>query len=283
MGDMADHRSSLLITPPELGDLLDQVQVIDVRWRLGSPGTGRELHSTSRIPGSRFLDLESVLSTPRSGGGRHPLPDPEDFARSLCDHGIGKGDSVVVYDDMGGAVAARLWWMMRWIGADSPRVLDGGFDAWQEQARPLESGPPPPITPCKQPWIPRLDPEALIDGEDLLGRLDSWLLLDAREGPRYRGEFEPVDPQAGHIPGARSAFFGDNLDENKRFRGNEELRQHFESLGVTEESRVVCYCGSGVTACHNLLALELAGLPGARLYPGSWSEWCELPGASVET
>jgi|SRR5579883_3306214 len=256
-----------------LGDAA--VRVVDVRWRLGEPGAGRRAWERERIPGARFLDVDDDLAD-RSDlrRGRHPLPSPERFVAALASIGVGRGTQVIAYDDAGGAAAARLWWMVRALGG-AAAVLDGGWPRWVAEGRAIERGTPSPIAPSFEPFAaPRAWP-GIVSRDEVRaiaeGRRDA-LLLDARAPERYRGEVEPVDRRAGHIPGAANAPFADNLDGG-RFRAPEELRDRFRALGAGGSREVVCYCGSGVTACHDLLALAVAGLDGAKLYPGSWSEW----------
>ena len=253
-----------------------RLRVVDVRWTLGKPGAGRDAWQASRIPGASFLDIDEDLSErgdPRRG--RHPLPSPATLVATLARAGIGAGDRVVAYDAAAGAHAARLWWLLGWLGVPAA-VLDGGWARWIAEARPIDATPPQPIAAATTPIAPdpiagRVVTKAEV-GEIVAGRRGA-LLLDARAPERFRGEVEPVDPKAGHIPGARNAPTADNLAADGTFRPPAELRVHFERLGVVPGREVVCYCGSGVTACHDLLALQRAGLGGARLYAGSWSEW----------
>ena len=254
-----------------------RVRVIDFRWEEGRPG--RAGYEAGHIPGAAFVDLEAEGSSGHgTGGGRHPLPQRGDFEEAMRAAGVDRDSLVVVYDDHGGFTACRLWWMLRYFGHAAVAVLDGGLAGW---TGPLETG---------SPTIPRGDVVAReprtgmkLDYDDVRHLPRDAVLLDARRAERYRGEEEPVDPRAGHIPGARSAPWGGNLDEGGRLRSPDELRRRFGDLGVHEGADVVAYCGSGVSACVNLLALEVAGLPGARLYPGSWSDWSTRPEAPVAT
>lgn len=276
--------SGPLITPQGLAASLgdQRLRVIDLRHDLMKPGAGRAAWQAGHVPGAIHLDLDLDLSGTRNGrNGRHPLPDPLDLAAHLGLAGIGDADRVVVYDDAGGAFAARLWWMLRWLGHQAVSVLDGGWQAWTVAGLPQSTEAAKPIatvfTPrAPQPWT--------VDASGLAAGLaaGSLLLVDARAPERFRGEVEPIDPVAGHIPGARNRFMRLNLDDDGCFKPAAALRAEFEALLAGRPvAELVCQCGSGVTACHNLLALEVAGLPGARLYPGSWSEWCSDPARPV--
>ncbi len=253
--------------------------VIDCRFDLGNPARGRQEYLTAHIPGAVYADLDADLSSPVQPGvtGRHPLPDLDKLALRLGTLGIGEGVQVVVYDDAGGLYAGRLWWLLRLLGHANVALLDGDWRAWRNEQRPTRSGDEqrPPRT-----FAPNLAAgEALagaIDAREIAAQLGSGdlLLLDARGADRYRGENETIDPVAGHIPGASSAPFAENLDANGFWRDAESLRKRYRDLlRGRPATSVVAYCGSGVSACHTLLALEIAGLPGARLYPGSWSHW----------
>ncbi len=259
---------------PRLGD--PRLVVADVRWDMADPKGGRAAYEAGHIPGAVFLDLDTQLAD-RSDlrRGRHPLPDPLRFVKILAEVGIGKGKSVIAYDGGGGEIAARLWWMLRWIGHDDVAVLDGSLNKWVAEERTLESGPVPPAlaVPPLEP-LPRLG--MVLPKTEVQPAIErGLLLLDARAPERYRGEVEPVDRCAGHIPGAINAPWAENMTPSAPpvFRNPETLRARFKALGVRPGTAVACSCGSGVTACHDILALEIAGFPGARLYPGSWSEW----------
>jgi thiosulfate/3-mercaptopyruvate sulfurtransferase len=252
------------------------VRVVDVRWYLDGR-SGRAAYEAGHVPGAVFLDLAAV-SGHEPGRGRHPLPDRAGFERAMREAGVGAGCAVIAYDDAGGAVAARLWWTLRYFGHERAAVLDGGIQAWPAPVSTVAEAPAPGDFAAVAPRT-----ELEVDYEEVRALPAGALLLDARAGERYRGEIEPVDARAGHIPGARSAPASGNLGEDGRFRTPDELRRRYEALGVRDGADVVAYCGSGVSACHDLLALELAGLPGARLYPGSWSEWSSRPGSPVAT
>jgi thiosulfate/3-mercaptopyruvate sulfurtransferase len=245
------------------------VVLADVRWYLDGR-SGRAAYDAGHLPGAVYVDLDRVLAGPGSpAAGRHPLPDPADFAAGLAAAGIGDGDTVVAYDDAGGVIAARLVWMLRAIGHDAA-LLDGGLTAW---AGALETAKT--FTPV--PW----PADKLADIDDATD--SSFVVVDARDASRYRGDTEPVDPRAGHIPGARNLPVRANVDADGRFLAVEELRRRFVDLGVTDDVTVVSYCGSGVTACHNLLALEHAGFHPGRLYPGSWSQYSSDPARPAAT
>lgn len=245
------------------------VRVIDFRWYLQGRN-GREEYSRGHIPGAVFVNLEVVTGT---GAGRHPLPAARQFEDAMRQAGVSDQTHVVVYDDAGGSIAARLWFLLEWFGHGRQAVLDGGLAAW---GAPLETTVPSVARGdfrCVEP-----DGRQILDFEDVV-RLQGVPLLDARAGERYRGEKEPIDPKAGHIPGARSAPWTENL-EGGRFKTPHALRERFAAIGAGEGA--VMYCGSGVNACHNLLAMRVAGLGGGRLYAGSWSDWSHRE-ASVAT
>jgi thiosulfate/3-mercaptopyruvate sulfurtransferase len=254
-----------------------RLRLVDLRWRLGQPGRGVELYREGHIPAAIHLDLDTDLAA-AAGAGRHPLPEPADCAARLGAAGIGDPHQVVVYDDLGGAIAARLWWMLRWLGHDQVALLDGGLPRWLAEGRPLSREQPRPA-PAKLTPHPR--PQMVVDRAevDRLRGDPTALILDARNPERYRGESEPIDARAGHIPGALNAPYRDNLDgpPSDGFRPAADLRARYAALGAPAAETLVCYCGSGVTACHDLLALELAGIHGAKLYVGSWSDWSAQP------
>ncbi len=257
-----------------LGDR--DLRVIDLRWYL-SGRRGADEYARGHVPGAAFLDLETDLTAP-SGPGRHPIPSPAQFERAMRKAGVSKGTRVVAYDDAGGSVAARLWWLLTQHGHARAHVLDGGWDAWLAAGAPVSSEAPEVAEGTFVAGAPAYD---VVDRH----AVDHWrrrrgvVLLDARAAERYRGEVEPVDARPGHIPGARSAPWSDNLVDG-RFADPEALRRRYRELGVREGRTVVCYCGSGVTACHDILALALAGFsgPNVRLYEGSWSDWARDPG-----
>jgi thiosulfate/3-mercaptopyruvate sulfurtransferase len=258
--------------------------VCDCRHDLADTESGRRAYAESHLPGARFVHLDKDLSGPRTGkNGRHPLPDPDVFARRLAELGVDNATQVVAYDASGGPYAARLWWLLRWLGHDAAAVLDGGWNAWIKAGLPATSAIPS-IHPARFMRGAALAPSATAG--EILADLASpqHRLLDARAPNRYRGENETLDPVAGHIPGAANRFFQLNLNADGTFKSAEALRQEFATLlGDTAPAGITHYCGSGVTACHNLLAMEIAGLSGATLYPGSWSEWCADPSRPVET
>lgn len=255
------------------------VRVADVRWYLDPARVGRDAYAAGHLPGAVFFDVEHDLSAPggRRGGrlGRHPWPSPERVGEVMSAAGIGPDTLVVAYDDQAGATAGRLWFVLRAHGHDRVAVLDGGLAKWLAEGRPLSTDVP---SYPRTAFEPRFRPELLASKEELLAGVP--LVLDARAPERYRGDTEPIDPRAGHVPGAKSAFYTENLRDGV-FRSPEELRARFAALGA-EAAAPVVYCGSGVTACHDLLALHRAGLP-ARLYAGSWSEWSSNPELPIET
>lgn len=257
--------------------------VFDVRHDLADSSYGRKAYAAGHIPGAFFLDVENELSGARTGSnGRHPLPDPQAFAALLRSYGVDEHSEIVAYDDAGGMYAARLWWLLRWIGHDIVVVLDGGFTAWLADELPLETAEAPRPAPGS---ITVGQIAETVSATELLAEIDAprWLIVDARSPERFRGENETIDPVGGHIPGARNRYFRDNLSADGRFKPPAQLAAEWRALTEPRMiSEVVCQCGSGITACVNLLALEIARLPGARLYPGSWSEWCADPKRPIE-
>ena len=256
------------------------LRIVDVRWSLSGP-PGRDRYEAGHLPGSVFIDAECELSSPGDGPGRHPIPAPAKLAAVLGACGIGDEHVVVAYDDAGGSVAARLWWLFRHFGHDSAcAVLDGGISAWTDAGLPLTTDAPshPAAT-----WTPADARDDTVDSATVAEGLDGELvLLDARAGERYRGEAEPIDPRAGHIPGAHSAPWAENVGADGRFLAAAVLRERYASQGAGERP-TIAYCGSGLSATHDLLALELAGIRGARLYEGSWSDWSSDPSRPVKT
>jgi thiosulfate/3-mercaptopyruvate sulfurtransferase len=272
-----------LISPSALLPLLETARglvLLDVRGRLGAADPRGE-YAAGHIPGALYADLETELSGPTDAhAGRHPLPSPEDVEEAAARWGVRPDSLVVVYDDNGGMSAARAWWLLRWIGHERVHVLDGGLGAWRAAGGPLTTGETSPPTAAS---VARGERGAMptVDADDIsAGRVD--VLLDARSAERYRGEQEPVDRVAGHIPGAVSAPTTDNLDADGCFLDADALRQRFERLGAAPGRRVAVYCGSGVTAAHEVLALELAGIRAA-LFPASWSGWIADPDRPVAT
>lgn len=271
-----------LIDVAELASLLASERpptVLDVRWRLMGPPAYDD-HIAGRIPGSVFVDLDRDLAGPAGEGGRHPLPDPARFEQAMRAAGVRGDRAVVVYDDADGTSAARAWWLLRFHGHRDVRVLDGGLRAWGEAGQPTESGSPARPDPGEFTARPGAMP--VVDAAGAAALAQDGVLLDARAAGRYRGETEPVDPVAGHIPGARNAPTADNVGADQRFLDPDSLGDRFLALGVDGTAEVAVYCGSGVTAAHEVLALELAGIRAA-LYPGSWSEWIRDPSRSVAT
>jgi thiosulfate/3-mercaptopyruvate sulfurtransferase len=256
--------------------------VLDCRFDLGAPTAGREAYRRGHIPGARYLDLNRDLSAPVSAAsGRHPLPDPQKLAALLAGSGLGPDTQAVVYDESNGSFAARAWWLLRWLGHPKVAVLDGGMSAWLRAGAPLESGAADSPNGAAGPGAAQVDRRAVLGTDELIAALDNprTLLIDARAAERFSGAVEPLDPVAGHIPGAVNHPFSANLRADGRFLPPEELERRWrDRLAGTSPADVIAMCGSGVTACHNLLALEHAGFAGARLYAGSWSEWIRDPG-----
>lgn len=278
-----------LIQPDELQSLLQAdpaaVLVCDCSFDLTDPQAGRRTHDAAHVPGAVYVSLDDALSTAKTGrNGRHPLPTVEEFAARMAALGLAPGMQVVGYDNAGGMYAARLWWMLRWAGHEAVAVLDGGLAAWRDAGFPASDLATPARAAGRYAPAPSLVNR--VDYDTLRGHVEAGdrLVIDARAADRFRGENETLDPVGGHIPGARNRFFKDNLTDQGRFKSPAALRDEFAAvLGDTAPARVVAQCGSGVTACHNLLAMEVAGLGGATLYPGSWSEWSAQPGAPVAT
>ncbi|RSM70671.1 sulfurtransferase [Kibdelosporangium aridum] len=279
-----------LVSTSELADSLNDSRppvLLDVRWVLGGP-PGRESYVAGHLPGAVFLDLDTDLAAhPDTGtgkGGRHPLPKPEDLQDVLRAAGIREDSTVVVYDGGNGSVAARAWWLLRWAGHSNVAVLDGGYAAWEQEGRSVTT---------EIPQLERGDivvrPGAMptVDADGAADLAKNGVLLDARAPERYRGETEPIDPRAGHIPGAVNAPFAGHINQEGRWLPAAELADRFRSLGVHQGSEVGAYCGSGVTASSVVLALEVAGVTDpehpAVLYPGSWSEWSSDPERPAET
>jgi thiosulfate/3-mercaptopyruvate sulfurtransferase len=275
-----------LISSAELAEQLATAippVVVDVRWKLGGP-SGRLDYDQGHLPTAAFVDLDTDLAAPPGAGGRHPLPDPADLQRALRAAGVRADRPVVVYDAADGSVAARAWWLLRWSGHDEVAVLDGGYAAWTEEGREVstEAARPEPgdieVRPGGMP---------MLDASEAARLARDGLLLDARAPQRYRGEVEPVDPRAGHIPGAHNAPFAGHVGDDARWHTPAELAERFRAIGVRAGEPVGAYCGSGVTASSVVLALEVAGLTTARLpaalYAGSWSHWCVEESRPVAT
>jgi len=258
--------------------------VVDCRHDLMNLAAGRGAYASGHLPGAVFADIETVLSGARNGAdgvflGRHPLPDREVLAEALRDFGIDDTTQVVAYDAHGGMFAARLWWLLRWLGHEAVAVLDGGMAAWDAAGQPLTTEVrtrPRGALNVRAPFVPTVTVREVLDNLESGKRI----VIDARAADRYRGENETIDPVGGHIPGAKNRFFKDNLGPDGRFKDAAQLREELGAL-IDKPEAAIMQCGSGVTACHNLLALEVAGLPGAALYPGSWSEWVGDPARPV--
>ena len=260
--------------------------VVDCRHDLMNPDAGRDGYAIGHIRNALFADMESELSGAKRGAdgrfrGRHPLPGRAAFIETLRSWGVNDDSQVVAYDAHGGMFAARLWWLLRWVGHPAVAVLDGGLAAWQSSGLPMSAERP------VRPLGTIGERAALVEtvsAAEVLANIGSGqrVVVDARAPDRFRGENETIDPVGGHIPGAKNRFFKDNLDADGRFKDAAQLRAEFAAVADHPEAAIM-QCGSGVTACHNLLALEVAGLPGAALYPGSWSEWCADPARPVAT
>ncbi|MBT3162903.1 sulfurtransferase [Streptomyces sp. Vc74B-19] len=273
-----------IISAPELAAALQTDRppvLLDVRWQLSTaaangepPFDGRAAYAAGHLPGAVFVDLDRELASAPGPRGRHPLPDLAVFGAAMRRAGVSAARSVVVYDGGIGWAAARAWWLLRWTGHPDARVLDGGLPAWQG---PLETAVP---EPAEGDFVPEPGATGVLDADGAADLARTGVLLDARAGERYRGEVEPIDPVGGHIPGALSAPTSDNVGADGRFRPADELRARFGELGATRDVPVGVYCGSGVSAAHEVLALAVAGVPAA-LYVGSWSEWSSDPDRPV--
>ncbi len=272
-----------LIQVDELRPHLDDASfvVFDCRHDLMRPDAGAQAYAQAHIPGARFAHSDTDLSGPKTArSGRHPLPEPARFMAWLGSQGVDSSKQVIAYDHAGGASATRLWWMLRWLGHDNVAVLDGGWEGWVKAGAPT-TAEQPAIKATTFSGRPR---DVSVDVGYVLSHLNqpSMVVIDARAPERYRGETEPIDPVAGHIPGALNRLYKDNLGTDGRFKSAQELRAAFQALlQKRAPEQVVHQCGSGVSACHNILAMEIAGLSGSRLYPGSWSEWCADPARPV--
>lgn len=275
-----------VVSPEWLAEHRDEVVICDVRWYLDGR-SGREAYDQGHLPGAVFVDLDTCLTDPPSSeAGRHPLPDPATFAAELGAIGVSDQDTIVAYDDSGGMAAGRLVWLLRILGVEAA-LLDGGIEAWSGGLTTEEPSYPQVVFPVR-PWpldrLATIDDVKAVSAAARSGGGAGVVLVDARAPERYRGEVEPIDPRAGHIPGAVNVPFTGNLDsETKRFLSSDEIRSRFAEVGIDGEHDVIVYCGSGVSACHDLLALELAGLGPGRLYAGSWSQWSTDPSRPAAT
>ncbi|MBX3618688.1 MAG: sulfurtransferase [Rhizobacter sp.] len=266
-----------LISTGELRELLvrrPETVLLDGSFDLADPAAGERDYAQAHLPGARYVHLDRDLSAPKTGrNGRHPLRTREAYAQWMGEAGVAPGTPVVVYDRQAGMFAVRAWWVLRWMGHAEVALLDGGLAAWQQAGGPLTADVPVPRAAPTYPTRPPALP--MLEASELLSRLGEVQVIDARAPERYRGEVEPLDAVAGHIPGAVNRFFKDNLQADGRFKPADQLRAEFSAL--LDGRPVVQQCGSGVTACHNLLAMEVAGLGSTALYPGSWSEWSSDP------
>jgi thiosulfate/3-mercaptopyruvate sulfurtransferase len=274
-----------LIGTAELADHLGDraFVIVDCRYKLDDEAWGRREYQEAHVPGAVYAHLGHDLAGTKTGrNGRHPLPDVEAFKKTLGTLGIEAASQVVAYDQDTGMYASRLWWLLRWVGHDGVAVLDGGFAKWVQEHRPVATGGERRVRSTFE-GSPRADATMSADEVGEKARSGDWRVVDARAPERFRGETEPIDRVAGHIPGAVNHFYKSNLDPSGTFRSPADLAASFRAaMGGVAPDHVVSYCGSGVTACHNLLAMEHAGLRGAKLYPGSWSEWSSDPSREVE-
>lgn len=274
-----------LITAAELLALQgrQRVVIVDCGFELTDPGAGRRAYEAGHLSGAVYAHVDDDLAGRKTGrNGRHPLPERERFAATVGAWGVAPGVQVVCYDAQGGPYAARAWWLLRWLGHHDVAVLDGGLAAWQAAGGAVDAQAP--VVEAQAPYPATAGPAMpTIDADRLLAQLGKQRIVDARAGERFRGDVEPLDPVAGHIPGATQRFFKDNLQADGRFKPVQQLRDEFASLGMAAPlgTPVVQLCGSGVTACHNLLAMAHAGLGDTLLYPGSWSEWCADPARPI--
>jgi thiosulfate/3-mercaptopyruvate sulfurtransferase len=282
-----------LIEPAALATHLEDPSwvVIDCRHDLMNLAAGREAYAAGHIPGAVFADMETGLSGEKRGAdgafrGRHPLPDRDAFIELLRTWGVNSNSQVVAYDAHGGMFASRLWWMLRWVGHEAVAVLDGGLPAWQAQGQPVTSDAPAPrargTIALRESLVTTVDVGQVLKSVEQRVEHGGFTIIDARAPDRFRGENETIDPVGGHIPFATNRFFKDNLQPDGRFKTPEQLKTEL-GAALGDAKNAISQCGSGVTACHNLLALEVAGMPGAALYPGSWSEWCADPARPVAT
>jgi thiosulfate/3-mercaptopyruvate sulfurtransferase len=271
-----------LLSARELASALGEsrIALIDCRFDLTDPAAGRRQYDEGHLPDAHYAHLDDDLSSPITRQtGRHPLPNASLLAEKFGLWGIDNNTQVVAYDASGGGFAARLWWLARWLGHEAVAVLDGGWQAWNAAGLPVTTD----VTPKEsRNFIAHVDDSKWLETAELVSRLDGVVLIDAREAERFRGEVEPIDPVAGHVPGAVNLPWKGNLAGDGKFLPASELQKRF-SNGQVGDRPIACMCGSGVTACHNLLAMELAGIHGARLYAGSWSEWIRDAGRPVES
>ncbi|SEO80175.1 sulfurtransferase [Paenibacillus sp. OV219] len=255
------------------------IVIVDCRFQLGKPESGREAYTESHIPGAVYLDLEKDLSAPiEEHGGRHPLPDIAELTVTLSRAGIGNASRVIAYDDQGGAMASRLWWLLKYMGHEEVYVLDEGFTAWKNAEFPVTADQKV-LIPAQ--FLATVQHNLLVEADEVREKLEdaTVTLIDSREGARYRGEVEPIDRVAGHIPGAINRFWAEGRDADGKYKSAEGQTARFE--GLPQDGELIVYCGSGVTACPNVLALQEAGFTNVRLYAGSWSDWISYEGNAV--
>ncbi len=280
--------SEMLISAAGLAGILETrgLLVLDVRHNLADHAAGRMAYKQGHVPGAIFLDHETQLAAPKTGAnGRHPLPSRKHFGALMRACGLSPSSQVVIYDAGNGAFAAHVWWMLRWIGHDQVQLLDGGWQAWLAADAPVQSGAGPELPSVAVTPVDLTNQTMpVVDAAAVLNNLDkqTFTVVDARDSARFRGEAEPIDPVAGHIPGALNRPNSLNVQADGHFKPAAQLRQEFDGLLQGRSPRdIVHQCGSGITACHNLFAMELAGFSGSALYPGSWSEWCSDPARPV--
>lgn len=282
---MAHHLPGAVVDVQWLARRLgqDRLVVADCRFVLTDPAAGRKAYEDHHIPTAVYFDLEADLSAPAGEGGRHPLPDVESLAAKLGAAGIDESTTVICYDDQKGSMAARLWWLLRYLGHDAVAVLDGGYSAWMKAGHPVTAEQP---RPQPRTFRPRVRPHMVVSMEEVRRHMEQGtaLLVDSRAAERYRGDTEPLDPVAGHIPGAMNMPWDGNWGQEGLLKSPEEIRERWRPvLERRNPEEVIVYCGSGVTACANLLALEQVGISGVKLYSGGWSQWCRHSGNPVAT
>ena len=274
---------TILIDPKELYSKLntENTVIFDCRYDLSNKSSGKSAYLSEHIPNSFYCDLENDMSDMmKINAGRHPLPTPQKFEKYLQEHGVNRDTEVIVYDEISTAYAARMFWLCRWVGLEKVRYLDGGIKSWKSHDLPLNTAV---LASKKGDFISSLRNEMLLEMDEISADLNGseWQLIDARDSNRFQGKNEPLDLKPGHIPGALNHFFQANLDESGCFLPADKLLENFKKLTDTPSQNIVHSCGSGVTACHNYMAMEISGLKNSKLYAGSWSQWCSFPNNPV--